>query len=240
MTTTSEIAIGGEGDGISVVRWFAFYALMLAAAAAWLWTLVGQFTVSLDSLPEMPTTVKLLTLAIYASLACTFIPLPVNVIVAVAATRAVAVGTGLWDTVLLIGLVGAGASMLANLNDYHIFTWMLRHHRIASIRHTRIYAIAARWFDRSPFFLVTVFNILPVPVDVVRILATTNRYPRIPFAAANFIGRFVRYGAIAYMVYSFELSAMTTTIIMLALAAAILLARFLPRLRTPKKAPEAS
>ncbi len=240
LTTTDELAPHGGHDGISVVRWFAFYAVILAAAVAWLWILVGQLTVSLDSLPEMPRTVKLLTLAIYASLGCTFIPLPVNLIVAIAATRTVAVGTGLWDTVLLIGVVGAGASTLANLNDYHLFTWMLRSRRIASIRHTRIYEIAARWFDKSPFFLVTVFNIMPIPVDVVRILATTHRYPRAAFAAANFVGRFIRYGAIAYLIYYFELSMMTAMLIMLALAAAMLLAKVLPRLWATERPPEAS
>ncbi|MDP6636324.1 MAG: hypothetical protein QGG42_15595 [Phycisphaerae bacterium] len=241
MTTTEELTIPiGEPDGISVVRWFAFYAVVLASAGIWLWILVGHLTVSLESLPEMPRTVKLLTFAIYASLGCTFIPLPVNVIVAAAATHTAAVGTGLWDTVLLIGAVGAVASTLANLNDYHLFTWMLRSHRIASIRHTRIYRLAARWFDKSPFFLVAVFNILPIPVDVVRILATTNRYPRIPFAAANLIGRFIRYSVIAFLIYYFELSMTTAILIMLGLAVAMLLAKLLPGLLAPQKTPEAS
>ena len=188
----------------------------------------------------MPRTVKLLTFAIYASLGCTFLPLPVNVIVAATATRAVAVGTGLWDTVLIVGLVGAAASTLANLNDYHLFTWILRSRHVAKIRHARIYRIATRWFDKSPFFLVAVFNILPIPVDVVRILATTHRYPRLQFAAANFIGRFVRYSLIAYLIYYFELSMTTAILIMLALAAGMLLAKLLPRLWASKKAVEAS
>ena len=248
LTTTDEPAPHGGPDGISVVRWFALYAVMLAAAGAWLAVLLtGQTGASLDSwarfkgsLPEMSQAVKLLTFGIYVSLGCTFLPLPVNWLVAAVATRTVAVGTGLWDTVLLVGAIGAAASTLANLNDYHLFTWMLRSRRIASVRHTRIYRIAARWFDKSPFFLVVVFNILPIPVDVVRMLAATHRYPRAAFAAANFVGRLIRYGAIAYLVYSFELSVETAMLIMLALAAAMLLAKILPRLWPPQKATEAS
>ena len=231
-----------------MVRWFVLYAVMLVAAGAWLTMLLtGHTGASLDSwaqfkdsLPEMSQAIKLLTFGIYISLGCTFLPLPVNWLVAAVATRTVAVGTGLWDTVLLVGVVGAAASTVANLNDYHLFTWMLRSRRIASVRHTRIYAIAARWFDKSPFFLVVVFNILPIPVDVVRMLAATHRYPRVPFAAANFAGRLIRYGTIAYMVYYFELSVEAAMLIMLALAAAMLLAKGLPRLWSPEKAPEAS
>jgi membrane protein YqaA with SNARE-associated domain len=231
-----------------VLRWFAIYAVILTAAGIWLWVLLsaqdsaafgswGQFK---NSLPAMPQAAKLLTFAIYVSLGCTFLPLPVNWIVAAVATQTVAVGTGLWDTVLIVGLIGAVASTIANLNDYHLFTWMLRSHRIASVRHTRIYDVAARWFDKSPFFLVAVFNILPLPVDVVRMLAATHRYPRLPFAAANFVGRIIRYATIAYLVYYFELSVETAMLIMLALAVAMLLIKVLPRLWTPKKEPEAS
>ncbi|MDP6546254.1 MAG: hypothetical protein QGH60_19925 [Phycisphaerae bacterium] len=248
MTTTDELAHRGEPDGISVVRWFALYAVILAAAGGSLAILLARQTGgSLDSwahfkssLPEMSQAVKLLTFAIYVSLGCTFLPLPVNWIVAAVATRTVAVGTGMWDTVLLVGTIGAAASTIANLNDYHLFTWMLRSHRIASVRHTRIYALAARWFDKSPFFLVVVFNILPIPVDVVRMLAASHRYSRAAFAAANFVGRFIRYGAIAYLVYYFELSVETAMLIMLALAAAMLIAKVLPRLWSSEKAPEAS
>jgi len=250
LTTIDELTIHAEPDGVSVVRWFAFYGVLLAIAGAGLWVLLAsQTTASVPpwrwtefktSLPEMPQATKLLAFGICASLGCTFLPLPVNLFVAAVSTRTVAVGTGLWDTMLLVGLVGAAASTLANLNDYHVFTWMLRSHRIASVRHTRIYRIAARWFDKSPFFLVAVFNILPIPIDVVRMLAATHRYGRGPFAAANFVGRFIRYSLIAFLVYYFELSVETATLIMLALAVAVLIAKLLPRLWMQKTAPEAS
>jgi len=249
LTTTDELTIPGGPDGISIVRWFALYALILAAAGLWLAILLsdrtgaasyGSWEAFKASLPEMSRAIKLLAFGIYISLCCTFVPLPANWIVAAVATRTVAVGTGLWDTVLLVGAVGALASTVANLNDYHLFTWLLRHHRIAKVRHTRIHRIAARWFDKSPFTLLVIFNILPIPVDVVRMLAATHRYPRVRFAAANFVGRLVRYGAIAYLVYWWELSVKTATFIMLGLAAALLLARTAPRLWSRPTAEQAS
>ena len=248
LNTTSKVAVLSEPDGISVVPWFVLYATVLAASGIWVWMLqTEQAAVSFDSwagfqssLRQMPQAVKLLMFGMYISLCCTFLPLPANWIVAAVATREMAVGTGLWDTVLLVGLVGAAASTVANLNDYHLFTWMLRSRHVAKIRHTRLYRIAARWFDKAPFFLVTVFNILPIPIDVVRILATTHRYPRVPFAAANFVGRFIRYGLIAYLIYYFELSMTTAIGVMLALAVAMLLAKLAPGLLAPKKTQEAS
>ena len=191
----------------------AFYALLLAAAGTCLWALAeparwtmprtwAQFEAAL---PPASPAVKLIVFGIYISLCCTFCPLPTSTVVAAVATREFAVGTGLGDTVLLIGAVGAGASTVANLNDYHLFTLILRLRNVAKVRDTRIYRIAARWFDRSPFFLLVLFNVLPIPVGVLRMLATIARYGRVPFAAANFIGRFVRYAAIAYVTYRWDL-----------------------------------
>jgi len=248
LTTTDELAIPGRPDGISIVRWFGLYATMLTAAGLSLAILLsdaggasyGSWGAFKASLPEMPRVIKLLAFGIYISLCCTFIPLPANWIVAAVATRTVAVGTGLWDTVLLVGSVGALASTIANLNDYHLFTWMLRHHKIARVRHTRIYGIAVRWFEKSPFFLLVVFNILPIPVDVVRMLAATHRYPRRLFAAANFVGRMVRYGAIAYLVYRCDLSVEIAAGIMLGLAAVLLAAKAAPRLWSRPNAGQAS
>ena len=210
ITLESPPGSAGGADGVSVVRWFAAYGLLLAASAgaAWLllarepwgwsdWTndFVGTFR-------QTGAAVKLLTFGVYLSLCCTFLPLPTGWLVAGVATQAAAVGGDVWTTTVLVAVVGGAASTVANLNDYHLFTWMLRHHRIATIRRTRTYLAAARWFAKSPFFILFVFNVIPIPVDMVRMVATTYRYPRAPFAAANFLGRVVRYAVIAFATYS--------------------------------------
>jgi len=198
------------GDGVSVRRWFALYGLYLLAAGlplaallsrqGWTWQ---QWRASpWEVLAATGPAIKLLTLAIYISLCCTFVPLPANGIIAAVAMKDAAVGPDVWTTTLAVAAVGALASTMANLNDYHLFTLLLRSRRIGRLRNTRLYRVSARWFARSPFFLVTLFNVLPIPVDVVRMLATTYRYGRLPFAAANFVGRFIRYGVIAYATYS--------------------------------------
>jgi len=224
-------------DGVSVTRWFAFYVLLLAAAAVPLalllagvpWTWQWSASALGDQLEGMGPAVKILAFAIYISLCCTFLPLPTSPIVAALATREAAVTGELWSTVLVVAAVGAAASTIANLNDYHLFTWLLRSRRVAGVRDTRGYQAAARWFARAPFSILVVFNVLPIPVDIIRMLATTYRYPRVPFAAANFVGRFVRYGVIAFVTFWWNLG-WIAVVVLLALAVALGAARALPAL----------
>ncbi len=236
-------------DGISVSRWLAAYIVFLLVCGGILtWLISIQPTgwaetasAIVDALQKKQTwadaaekfkstftatnpAIKLLTAAVYLSLCTTFLPLPTGWLIAAVATRQAAVGGDLWSTVLLVSLVGAAGSTIANLNDYHLFTWLLRHKRIAAVRDTAAYHRAAAWFDRSPFSIVVIFNVIPIPVDLIRMLATMKRYHRLPFAAANFLGRFIRYGVIAFVTYWWNLG-WIAVVALLALAAVMAIAR---------------
>lgn len=222
-------------DDVSVRRWFALYGLFLLAAGAalaillarqpWAWSDWLERPMELiDSTDAAP---KLLIFVIYVSLCCTFLPLPTGWIVAAVATREAGLSGSAWVTVPVVAAVGAFGTTIANLNDYHLFTWMLRHHRVRQVRRTRVYRAAARWFATSPFLILVVFNIIPIPVDVIRMLATTYRYGRLPFAGANFIGRFVRYGVIAFVTYWLNLGKWAV-LVLLALAVVLGAARVGP------------
>jgi membrane protein YqaA with SNARE-associated domain len=219
------------GDSVSVKRWLLGYLAGLVIALSVLAWLMGRFdwrsdywlaeglSISqkwsrfLEVFAGASAAIKLLGFAIYISLCTTFLPLPTGGMVAALATRQASLAGGLDAPTIVIAaittgavaLVGAAASTVANLNDYYLLTWMLRNRRVAGVRNTRTYQAAAQWFARSPKFLLVVFNIIPIPVDVVRILATTYRFPRIPFAAANFAGRFIRYAVIAFVTYWWNL-----------------------------------
>ena len=97
-------------------------------------------------------------------LSCTFLPLNTSWIVAALAMEKFSITGELWTTVLLVAVTGAIASTVANLNDYHTFTLLLRSKWIARVRHTRTYQVAARWFERAPFAITFIFNLLPIPV----------------------------------------------------------------------------
>jgi membrane protein YqaA with SNARE-associated domain len=212
-------------DRISVWPWFAFYAAfflscvtglaMLGEAQGWSWPHLagaGSWSAWKDwahqlaqSFAQTSPAFKLLGFTVYLSLCCTVLPLPTGWIVAAVATREAAITGELGSTVALVALTGAIGSTIANLNDYHLFTLLLRHRGIARLRDMKNYQRAARWFDRSPFFILTLFSLLPIPVDVVRLLAISCRYGRPPFAAANLLGRFVRYAIIAFVTYYWNL-----------------------------------
>lgn len=247
-SVSAPAAAAWAGDGISLRRWFAAYGLWLVAAAGALAVLIHASAWSWSAWRHEPAAtfaqtgaaLKLVGFTLYLSLCCTFLPLPTGWIVAAVATREAAIAGGLVATVAVVGLAGAFGSMLANLNDYHIFTAMLRHHRVAAVRHTALYRAAARWFGRRPFGVLVIFNIIPIPVDVIRMLAATYRYRRAPFAAANFVGRFLRYAVIAFVTYYWNLGWIAPAVL-LALAAMLgggrVVAGLLARRRCAKRPP---
>jgi membrane protein YqaA with SNARE-associated domain len=214
--TESHEPLGQPRDDIRLRRWFAGFALLFLAFAVWLGMLLAdqdwppdRFHDFTRTLAETDATVKILFMLLYVSLACTFLPLPTGWVVSAVATQGTALAAGWSDdtltvgvlTTLVVAVVGAAGSTAANLNDYHLLTLMLRSRRISKVRHHRTYQAAVNWFEKSPFFLLLVFNILPLPVDVVRILAASHRYPRLPFVAANFAGRLIRYSIIAGLTF---------------------------------------
>lgn len=140
---------------------------------------------------------KFMFFVTYLSMALTFFPLPTGALVSfVAAERGQIVPSDLWNA-LIVATFGAMASTIANMTDYYFFLWLLRSRRVAKVRHTRAYQVAAKWFAKAPFRIMVVFNIILVPVDIPRILAAIYGYSRVRFAGANFLGRFFRYLSIA-------------------------------------------
>lgn len=229
-------------DTLTVRHWFVFYGLYLLVMSVIAAVLVHETSPSLETWVDRPAETfaamgaafKLTGYTLYCSLCSTFIPLPTGWLVAATATRESALAAGMADsdtlvalyTTGLLALFGAIGSTIANLNDYHVFTWLLRHQRVAAMRNTRSFMAAERWFSRSPFMLLVLFNIIPIPFDLVRMLAISYRYPRVPYAVSNFIGRFIRYAIIAWVTYRFDLG-WIASVALLGFAAAMGLGRLL-------------
>ncbi|MHC4561298.1 MAG: hypothetical protein ACYS8X_00840 [Planctomycetota bacterium] len=233
-------------DDIRVRHWFAAYGVMLLAAGVPLAMLVAGHADSwrvwvddfLPTFSALGSATKLLAMGIFLSLCCTALPLPTGWLVAALSMEGAAVGPGPWSTALILATVGGAASTIANLNDYHLFTWMLRHHRVHGVRRSLAYRVARRWVSRQPFLLLVIFNILPIPLDAVRMLAISARYPRLRFAAANFIGRFIRYGLIAALTYRMGKDGQIVVVVLLVIPAIVSIERvtaFFIRLRRRRK-----
>ncbi len=135
---------------------------------------------------------------VYFSLATTFLPLPTAPLVMWAA------GPAGMDP-LLLALVCTMGTGLANLHDYYLLSFLYRYKRMQRIRSTRFYAKAAKWFDKAPFITLSAASFLPIPIDLVRLLAISQGYARGPFTLASVLGRFPRYLAIALLTDRFNL-----------------------------------
>jgi len=137
----------------------------------------------------------------YLSLCCTFLPAPTAWVVMLLASDYLAGLVGLADAVvarlLVVTTLGALGTAVANLNEYHVLTFLLRYRRAASLRRARFYQVAADWFSRSPFWVLAVFSLVPIPVDVIRWLAAACGYSRWRYFWAYFLGRWVRYALLA-------------------------------------------
>lgn len=194
------IALAGTAGRLLHVHRMAGHLLPRAGQTLWhyLAHLPGDVV---NLIAQAPESLKLVVFALYMSLSMTFLPLNTSVVVAALAMRGVGLTGNLWTTTALIALVGAFGSTMANITDYGLLRLLSQHPRVAAARESRLYQRAERWFARQAFELLLIFNVLPVPLDVARILAATNGYSIVRFALASLIARFVRYAVIAAVTY---------------------------------------
>ena len=241
-----------SGDGINLRRWFVFYLVYLGFLAAVALVSFGycesDTSSAVQDVLSYPQKIWLLSLYLfYMSLCCTFFPAPTAWLVLLMASPVVGLidgqallsyisvseQQGNWLggflTVFTVAAIGAFGTGMANLNEYHVFTFLLRCGKAHKIRETKFYRMAGHWFDVSPFGLMVTFSFLPIPVDMVRWLAITHRYRRDHYFIAAFLGRMLRYGLLAGAATCLKLSWTEILIIQLVLII-IVLVRFVPKI----------
>ena len=175
-------------------RWFLFYAVwMTALCLVALWA-QDQYAAGVLGAQKLWLAA---VYVFYVSLCCTFVPLPTAWIVMLLASGEARLLDPVGWRVLAVATLGALATGIANLTEYHIWTVALRYRRVNRVRETRLFRWADRTFHVSPFAVLVGFSFIPVPVDVVRWLAVACCYSRWRFFWAYFLGRWVRYGLLA-------------------------------------------
>jgi membrane protein YqaA with SNARE-associated domain len=179
-------------ERLSLASWFVPFGLLLALVGG-VYLLGG----------EGSTAAGLAMLFGYLSLACTFLPLPTAWIVIWAAAPAAKGGLGLdpW----IVASVGAAGTAVANMHDYYLVTFLYKFQPVRKIRMTRLYRRFAAWYNRAPFGTLAAASFLPIPVDVVRLLAISEGYNRAKFALGSLVGRWPRYLLFAILADAFEL-----------------------------------
>ena len=206
--------------------WFLIFLLWMGgwAALALLW--FGR-----SELGD-PVAMRLWLLALtcfYLSLCNTFLPLPTAWVVFLAASPEYALVQTGWLRVLFLGGLLGLATVVANLNEYHLLAFLLRFGLARRIRRTPVYGWAVRWFDRSPFQILALVAFVPIPVDALRWLAVLRGYSRLRFALAYFIGRGSRYVLFAGCSMLLQLKLWQILVVQAALVVGALLVRVLWR-----------
>jgi hypothetical protein len=176
--------------------WFLIYLAWLAGLAAL--AHVGSVQLELGS-PGAMGLWTLSLMAFYLSLCNLFLPLPTAWIILLAASPDGGAFGSAWQRVAAVTVVGAAATAIANVNEYHVLSYVLGHGLGGKLRRTRVYEWAVRWFDAAPFQVLALIGFVPVPIDAVRWLAILRRY-RVAFrpglfrrrACATFVRGFSR------------------------------------------------
>ncbi len=151
-------------------------------------TLLKQVT---KSNVQVPHSISILyDFFLYMSVACQFFPIPTIPAIAFTAKAYPPV---------LVALVGALGTVIAYVIDYAILGWLFRHHRVKKVRDIHLYRTLLKFYDKYAFLTVAAAAFLPIPIDVVRMLAISRAYTYWKYLVAAFVGRFPRYLILAYV-----------------------------------------
>jgi membrane protein YqaA with SNARE-associated domain len=189
VTESADLPVIRSNRDLSAKKWIASFAVFFAAA--------GILYLLSRELEPLASFEVLLLLLIYNSVACTFLPLPTAWIILWAARE---------TDPLSASIIGVAGTCIANLHDYYIINHLFGIDRIGKVKGKSFYRSAVKWFERAPFITLTVASFLPIPIDVVRILAVSTGYSRLKYTLATFAGRFPRYLLLAWLGYELKLS----------------------------------
>jgi membrane protein YqaA with SNARE-associated domain len=203
--------------------WFAFFIFWLAGLAA-----VALWLLSRSEHGDDPLAMRawiLVLMCFYLSLCSTFLPLPTAGIILLAAAPDYALLAQPLLNILLVAVLGALATTLSNLTEYHLLAYGFGGGWGQRLRATETYAWAVRWFDRAPWQALALVAFIPIPIDVVRWLAALRGYSRLRFGLAYLLGRSGRYAIFAGCSVLFALGARQILLIQVGLVLAALTAR---------------
>ncbi len=222
LVATAVAPAGAERPLPGLRAWFALFLLWMGGLAALALSLLERVD---HGSPTAQAWWLLSLMCFYLSLCNIALPLPTAWIILYAASDAGGFDPP-WLRVLTVAGLGALATAMANLNEYHLLAWMFQHGWGRRIRATRIYGWGIRWFNKAPFQILALVGFVPLPIDAVRWLAILRHYSRLGFGLAYFVGRGLRYVLFA----TFSVLVPLTAWQIAAVQAGILLAAVLTRL----------
>ena len=133
---------------------------------------------------------ELFSFFLIMSISCNLIPIPTYPIILY-----ISHDYSLW-LIVLVGTIGATISALF---EYNIVDFIMKFDRVALLTESRRYQKFARYFDRFSFTSIMVASSIPLPLDFIRIMAITRRYPKIKFLLATMLGRIPRFTIVVFL-----------------------------------------
>ncbi|HDL19497.1 MAG TPA: DedA family protein [Bacteroidetes bacterium] len=98
--------------------------------------------------------------------------------------------------IVLLGSIGAA---IAAFMEYKVIDFLMRFDRIAKLKQNGKYKKYAGYFDKFSFRSIMIASMIPLPVDVIRLLAITRKYKLWKFLTATFLGRLPRILIFAFL-----------------------------------------
>lgn len=105
---------------------------------------------------------------------------------------------------LVVALVGAAASIVAEALNYSGYAWLVHNRRLGRVR--EVSAGVTRIFRRTPFLACVVVASTPLPDWSVRVLGALARYPARRYLLAFAVGRVPKFWLIATVGQALQVS----------------------------------
>lgn len=176
--------------------------------ARWIVLSIVYFGVSLAVVLWVlpPRWTKLGWYVLYMSISNAILPLAVNPPTMVA---------GALYPPWLVALLGALATGWANQSEYLLLGPVFAHRHADRVRASGIYQSLLRRFQGAPPLCIVIGTFLPLPVDVIRLVAIASGYPALRYLGFDITGRFFRYFLLATLGEVFHGSDTMLTILFL-------------------------
>ena len=100
---------------------------------------------------------------------------------------------------IIVALVAGAGHLIANWVDYHFFTPLLQMKFTTGYKNTRTYQKAVRWFSISPFWVVVLFALTPLPFYAAKFMVFSSGYSMTRYMVATLVGRLPRFVLLALL-----------------------------------------
>lgn len=140
-------------------------------------------------------------------------------------TMTVAIFLGKSYSPFLVAAVGTAGSAISSVIIYYLLMGLSKRKRMRRIRDNRLVRSLRALTRKSPFLSLTLFNLIPLPIEPARFSAILNRYSIARYVTAISLGRFARYFLLATLGEAFRVPNSVLLVLTVALVAVPLMVK---------------